>query len=130
MYNWFSLFMVAIGGAVGSVSRFTLSHFLSQQFNPWIFPTATFLINVVGCLFIGVLAGVGERYQWLTTDLRLLLMTGVLGGFTTFSAFGLETFALIRREELMVALAYSLFSIIFGLIFVWLGHALVTGLTR
>lgn len=130
MFNWFSLAMVALGGAIGSVSRFTLYQLIAQPLSHWVFPIATFLINVVGCLLIGILAGVGERFEWLTTDLRLLLITGLLGGFTTFSAFGLETFALIRRDELMVALAYSVLSVLVGLIFVWLGHALIAGFSK
>lgn len=130
MFNWFSLAMVALGGAMGSVARFILYQLISQPLSLWVFPIATFVINVVGCLLIGILAGVGERFEWLTTDLRLLLITGLLGGFTTFSAFGLETFALIRRDELMVALAYSVLSVVVGLVFVWLGHALIAGFAK
>ena len=107
---------VALGGAVGSVARFKLSGLVLRQFIGWTFPISTFVINIVGCFAIGVLAGLGEKYEWLSTDLRLLLITGLLGGFTTFSAFGLETFVLLRQGAVAMAFLYILSSVMVGLL--------------
>ena len=128
MGNCFSILMIALGGATGAVSRYSVSKWMLRYTLDWTFPIATFTINVMGCLLIGVLAGVGERFNWLTSDLRLLLITGVLGGFTTFSAFGLETFTLLRRGELWVAMGYVGLSVVLGLLLLWLGFVAVTTL--
>ena len=126
MGNWFSILMVALGGATGAVSRYSMTQWMLRYTTDWTFPIATFAINVMGCLLIGVLAGVGERFNWLNSDLRLLLITGVLGGFTTFSTFGLETFTLLRRGELWVAMGYVGLSVMVGLLLLWLGFMTVT----
>lgn len=112
---------VAIGGAVGSVVRFKLSGLVLRQFIGWTFPISTFVINIVGCFAIGVLAGLGEKHEWLSTDLRLLLITGLLGGFTTFSAFGLETFVLLRQGAVTMAFLYILSSVMVGLLLLMCG---------
>lgn len=128
MNNWFSMFMVAIGGATGAVSRYSASKWMLKYTPDWTFPIATFTINVIGCLLIGILAGCGERFSWLSSDVRLFLITGVLGGFTTFSAFGLETFALLRRGEPWIAMGYVGLSVMVGLLLLWLGFMAATAL--
>jgi CrcB protein len=79
------------------------------------FPLATFLVNVVGCVMAGVLAGLAVKRDLFTPDVRLFLFTGLLGGFTTFSAFGVETVQLLRRGEYAVAIAYVVLSVMVGL---------------
>lgn len=116
---------VALGGAVGSVARFKLSGWVFRQFVDWTFPVSTFVVNILGCFAIGVLAGMGEKYQCLTTDVRLLLMTGLLGGSTTFSAFGLETFMLLRQGAVAMAFFYVLTSILVGLLLLICGFWLI-----
>lgn len=116
--------LVAIGGAIGSVARFKLSQIVSLQTATSAFPYGTFVVNVIGCLAIGVLAGHTGRSAWLSADARLLLMTGLLGGFTTFSAFGLETFLLLRRGDLLVAAGYAGLSVVVGVAAVAAGMAL------
>mgnify|MGYP003385730637 CR=1 FL=1 len=81
-------------------------------------------MNVIGCLVAGVLAGLAERHDLFSPDARLLLFTGVLGGFTTFSAFGLETMFLLKRGELVVASANVILSVAAGLMALWIGLAL------
>lgn len=85
---------------------------------------------MLGCLAVGVLAGVGERYQVFGTEARLFLFTGLLGGFTTFSAFGLEASHLLRRGELAWAALYVGCSVVFGIAAVWLGFKLVSVIPR
>lgn len=126
MNNWLAMLYVALGGAAGSVLRFRVVGAVAQSFVIGVFPVGTFVVNIVGCLLIGGLAGVGERFSWLTDDVRLLLVTGLLGGFTTFSAFGLETFNLLRRGDLATAAVYVLLSVLVGLLCVWLGFVAVS----
>ena len=115
------ILLVALGGALGSVARYKLSGLVLQNTMDWRFPAGTFAVNVVGCLVAGLLAGLAERHEFFTADTRLLLFTGVLGGFTTFSAFGLETMILLRRGELMVAGSNIVLSVVAGLAALWIG---------
>jgi len=118
------ILLVALGGAIGSVSRFKLSGYILHHTIDWRFPAGTFVVNVLGCLVAGLLAGLAEKYDYFSADARLLVFTGVLGGFTTFSAFGLETMFLIKRGELMVASANVILSVIAGLVALWIGFGL------
>lgn len=124
-----STLLVAFGGALGAVARFKLSEYVFLSYPDTRFPLGTFLVNVIGCLLIGALAGLSERSDLMSTDLKFFLMTGVLGGFTTYSAFGLETFSLVRRSEFLVAGSYVGLSVVVGLLAVWLGFIL-TGPAR
>ncbi|UVW30631.1 fluoride efflux transporter CrcB [Massilia sp. H6] len=118
-----SVLLVAAGGAIGSVLRFKLSSWILQQTVIWRFPLGTFLVNVIGCCVMGLLAGFALRDSSFTPHARLFLMTGILGGFTTFSAFGLETFHLLRRDEVGVALIYVVLSLICSLLALWAGFS-------
>jgi CrcB protein len=122
-----ALLLVAVGGAVGSAARFQMSSWLLHHTVSWRFPLGTFSVNVLGCLVAGSLGGLIAKQSAFAPDVRLLLLTGLLGGFTTFSAFGLETFLLLKRGEVGVALSYALLSVIAGLAGVWLGYSLVPG---
>lgn len=107
--------VVAAGGAMGAVARYKLSGFVLHRTLDWVFPVPTFVVNVIGCLAAGVLAGLVERHDLFGPQTRLLLFTGILGGFTTFSAFGLETLFLLRRGQPAAAAAYVVLSVIIGL---------------
>ena len=119
------IILVALGGAVGSVCRYKLSGFVLYQTINWRFPLGTFLVNVIGCLAIGILAGLILKFELFSSQSRLFLITGIMGGFTTFSAFGLETFYLIREKEFLVAGSYVLASVIPGLLVLSIGFLLV-----
>lgn len=107
---------VAGGGALGAVSRFLLGELIQGQST---FPRGTLLINVSGCLVFGLLSGLtAER---VTEPMRLFLFTGILGGYTTFSAFGGETVALARDQPARAA-AYVLLSVGLGLAAVAAGY--------
>ena len=119
------LLLVALGGAIGSVSRFKLSGLVLHHTIDWRFPAGTFAVNVLGCLLAGILAGLAEKQHFFDADVRLLVFTGFLGGFTTFSAFGLETMNLIKRGDVAVASANVLLSVVVGLLALWLGLSAV-----
>jgi len=120
-----AILLVALGGAVGSVARYKLSGLVLHHAVDWRFPAGTFAVNVIGCLVAGVLAGLAEKHDMLSADARLLLFTGLLGGFTTFSAFGLETMHLMKRGDLGVAAANVVLSVLAGLVALWLGMAAI-----
>ena len=121
-----ALLWVAIGGAVGSVARFKLSGFVLHHTIDWRFPAGTFIVNVLGCLVAGLLAALAEKHDFFDAQMRLLLFTGFLGGFTTFSAFGLETMNLVRRGEIGIASANVLLSVVAGLAALWIGMAVAS----
>jgi len=109
------MLLVAAGGAVGSMTRYQIGAWVLARTETWAFPLGTFLVNVLGCLIAGVLIGIDEQRHFLSLELRVLVFTGFLGGFTTFSAFGVETVALIERGAFGMATAYVLSSVLLGL---------------
>jgi len=115
-----SFLLIFIGGGIGSALRY-LSTLFVQKYFPTIFPTATLLVNVLGCFLIGILIGLLDKNQLSNPNLKLLLITGFCGGFTTFSAFGLENIVLLQNNNSIYAFAYIALSIVLGLFAVWLG---------
>jgi CrcB protein len=119
-----ALVYVAVGGALGSLARYGMAG-ASQNWAAlhWgmRFPIGTLGVNWLGCVLIGVVAGLADKHGLLGADARLFLVTGVLGGFTTFSAFGLETMLLLRSADYGLALGYVLTSVLGGVALVALG---------
>ena len=111
------LFLVGAGGFLGSVLRFSVSEWMARRYQDK-FPAGTLAVNLIGCLLIGLLAGLAGRRNLLSPDVRLLIITGFLGGFTTFSAFGLDTVSLLRRGKSGLALLYLGVSVFGGLLLV------------
>jgi CrcB protein len=115
------LLIVGLGGFIGSVLRFLVSklnlyvHFLS-------IPVGTLTVNILGSFVIGILAGVSAKSEIITPDLRLFLMVGICGGFTTFSSFSNENMMLMQNEQFLSALLYTGLSIFLGFIAVYLGY--------
>ena len=118
------IILVGIGGFIGSVFRFLLSGFVHRLVPLSEFPFGTLAVNVAGCLLIGLLNGLAETRQVIGPELRLFLMIGMLGGFTTFSAFGYETLELIRDAEVSRAMGNVFLQVLLGLVAVWLGDML------
>ena len=85
------------------------------------FPLGTFVVNMVGCLAIGYLMQLSESRGVLQAEWRLFVFVGLLGGFTTFSSFGMETFQLIRDGELVYATVNAVGQVVCGLALVWIG---------
>jgi CrcB protein len=119
------LLIVGLGGCIGSMARYKLGGLVLHHSLDWRFPLGTFVVNVLGCLVAGILAGFVERHDFFSADTRLLLFTGFLGGFTTFSAFGVETVFLLKRGEVSVAVSYVVLSVIVGLGVLWLEIAMI-----
>ncbi|HEX4951778.1 MAG TPA: fluoride efflux transporter CrcB [Thermoanaerobaculia bacterium] len=118
-----SALLVGLGGFAGSVCRYWLGGAV-HRFAGAAFPWGTLAVNLLGCFVIGWLAGLAELRGVLSAELRLLLLVGFLGGFTTFSSFGWETFSLLRGGELWKAGANAGLHLVTGLLAVWLGHGL------
>ena len=113
--------IVALGGALGSVARYKLGGFVLHHTQTWNFPVSTFCVNLLGCFAIGVLAALVEHHDLLSLAARSFLFTGVLGWFTTFSAFAYESSFLLRRGMTNMALSYVALSALCGVAGVLLG---------
>lgn len=118
---------IAIGGAIGSMARFGIGNFVSQKYGET-FPWGTLVINVTGSFVIGVLAALTEPDARMTPQSRVLarqlLMTGVCGGYTTFSSFSLQTLNLLHDREWLYAGGNVVLSVVLCMIAVWLGYLL------
>lgn len=116
------ILLVLLGGAIGTGFRFgvvNLVTYLLRQ--PPKYPLATFIINLTGSFVIGFLAELFDARMPVSPELRAMLLVGVLGGYTTFSSFSLETLNLIRDNQPGAAFLYSAGSVLLGLIATWLG---------
>jgi CrcB protein len=116
--------LIAIAGGAGSVLRYAVQMAIARVVSQP-FPVGTLLVNVVGCFAIGALAGHFSANTAVREEYRLALTVGLLGGFTTFSSFGLETFELLMQRQIGIALTYVAGSCLAGLTAVWLGWRLV-----
>jgi CrcB protein len=115
--------LVACGGAIGSVIRYYVGQWALRIMGPG-FPWGTLTVNVVGCFVIGVFAEMIARRFGASPDLRLLLITGFLGGFTTFSAFSLDAISLFERGAVASGAAYMVASVGLSMVAVFAGLAI------
>ena len=116
------LLLVGAGSFLGGIARYALSG-LVQRWAGAGFPWGTLAVNVTGCFAIGAVLHLVEDRAMLGPDARVFLVVGILGGFTTFSAFGWETFELLRANQPGLALVNAAGSVTAGLAAVWLGRA-------
>ena len=121
---WLQIAVISPGASVGAVLRWLAGVWLNERWNG--FPLGTLFVNCVGGLLIGVALAWFERTP--NEMLRLLLVTGLLGGFTTFSAFSVESLILLQRGEWVLALGHSLAHVVGALAFAALGFRLGQGL--
>lgn len=120
-------FLVGAGGALGAIARHALNHVISQRMNASTFPLGIFLINVSGSLLIGVLAGViASGRAPMSDETRSFLVVGILGGFTTFSSFSLDTLTLLRSGHHGQATINVVGQVALSLVLVWVGFRLAS----
>ncbi|NHB66367.1 MULTISPECIES: fluoride efflux transporter CrcB [Acinetobacter] len=117
--NWL---LVAMGGAIGATLRYGAGMLIAKP--QMLFPWPTWWTNIIGCLCAGIFFALSQKYSFLQTEARLFLMVGILGGFTTFSSFGLETFQLLKQGAVTIALSYVISSVIVGVLMLGVGFYL------
>lgn len=115
--------VIALGGSLGALARFGLAQWVAAHW-PRSFPLATFAVNLIGCLLIGILYGLWLHRPELSPLLRQGVFIGFLGAFTTFSTFSLDTLRLLENGESLMALGYILLSVCICLIATWAGLSL------
>jgi len=114
---------IALAGLVGTLLRYWLSGFVARQYGET-FPWGTMAVNLIGCLLTGVVFCLTEERFLVSPTLRTVVLIGLLGGFTTFSSYGLQTFTLLRDGEFGFAILNVIASNILGLFMVWIGYVL------
>lgn len=110
-----NVLLVALGGAVGSIGRYLISRMVESSF-PW----TTFTVNILGSLFIGLFVGMADKGN-VSPEMKLLLVTGFCGGFTTFSTFSNESFNMMKVGDVLQTALYVGASVIIGILAVWVG---------
>jgi len=118
------LLLIGAGGFIGSVLRYVVSGLVQTLSQSIAFPYGTLAVNVLGCLSIGFISELADSRALISPDTRVFLVVGILGGFTTFSAFGNETMNLIRDGEPALALMNVSAQVLLSLGAVWLGYTL------
>jgi CrcB protein len=124
-----NLLLIGGGGFLGSVARYYVTGWTGQLTHASRFPLGTLVVNAVGCLLMGFLAGLAEHAHLFSASTRLFLLTGFLGGFTTYSAFAFETWFLAREQLLGAALLNVTLQLLLGLGALMLGARLSTLVT-
>lgn len=117
------LLLVGLGGFAGAVGRYLVSGLAHKVFNTETYPVGTITVNIIGCLLLGFLAGLVQTREFLSTEIRLCVMIGLLGSFTTYSTFSYETVMLLRDGQYIAAVVNVIGHIIVGLLAVAGGYA-------
>jgi CrcB protein len=113
--------LVFLGGGIGSALRYLVSKASTNWLLHHPFPFATFAVNIIGCFLIGFFLTLPEKFDWFTIEYRLFLATGICGGFTTFSTFSYENYALIKEGDYFYFVGYTILSFAIGLTATFLG---------
>jgi len=117
------LLAIGTGSFIGGIFRYLLSQFIQARFLS-AFPYGTLFVNIIGCFLIGLVFGLADRGN-LTQEWRLIIATGFIGGFTTFSAFSNETVSMLRDGQLGYALVYIIASVVLGLMATFIGISII-----
>src|SRR5688500_6975448 len=118
------IMLVGLGGGLGSVARFLCQRSVSAWY-PHAFPFGTLIVNFLGCFLIGLLLGLMEKGSFVKPELKLLLITGFCGGYTTFSAFAAENIQLLRDGRLLYFVMSAAGSVVLGILAAFAGLSLV-----
>lgn len=117
------LFLIGFAGFIGTLGRYWLSGLVARRYGET-FPSGTLAVNLIGCFLVGILFCLLQERFLVNQTVRTIIMIGFLGGFTTFSSFGLQTFTLLQNGQFgLAALNVSLSNLI-GLILVWAGYSI------
>jgi CrcB protein len=119
--------LIGIAGFIGTLLRYWLAGFVTRQSGET-FPWGTLVVNIVGCLLAGAVFHLAEERSLFDPTLRTVILIGLLGGFTTFSSFGLQTFTLVRDGAIGLATLNLVVSNVLGLFMVWAGYSLAKAL--
>lgn len=119
-----NILLVGLGGGAGSILRYWCQKWFAEH-TVQNFPWSTFTVNLTGCFLIGLIYAVAEKTTLLSPQTRLLLITGVCGGFTTFSTFAFENVNLLRSGDMIYFLLYSIGSVVLGITAVFAGIAVI-----
>jgi len=119
-----SIIIVGFGGFIGTVARFLVSRYFQENVDS-VFALSTFVVNILGSLIIGIIYGISEKGDFLSSEVRLFLTVGICGGFTTFSTFTNDAFLLLRQEEWIRFAFYTSFSFFIGLLAVYAGRIMI-----
>ena len=122
-----TIFYIALGGGLGSVLRY-LTSVVMNKYVQATSPYATFVTNIIGCLLIGLFFGYLEKQNAVSQDLKFFLITGLCGGYTTFSAFSHENVQLLQNNQILIAFLYISLSVFLGLMATWTGLIIAKGL--
>jgi len=115
-----TLLLIGLGGFLGSISRFLIALSVNRIFQS-VLPIGTLVVNIVGCLFIGIIYSLAEQKNIMSPELRVFLGVGFCGGFTTYSSFAFEKFSLIKSGDFLMLSIYIGASVFLGLIAVYIG---------
>jgi CrcB protein len=118
-----NIILVFLGAGFGGVLRYAIGNII--KWNGTNFPWATFAVNIIGCFLIGLILAYSLKNETFSTNYKLLLTTGVCGGFTTFSALSAESLQLIKQGNWMLALAYIICSIVLGIVACGIGFQMI-----
>jgi fluoride exporter len=117
-----ALLFVGIGGGLGSMLRYIIQVFVGRHV-PLVFPLGTFLVNISGCFLIGMFYSLAEKHTGFTPEWRLFLITGICGGYTTFSTYSYDGLILLRQGAGLSFCMYVIGSVVLGLVATFVGAA-------
>lgn len=117
------LFLIGLAGFVGTIARYGLSGLVAKRYGET-FPLGTLAVNLIGCFLVGLLFYLMQERFLVNQNVRTIILVGLLGGFTTFSSLGLQTFTLLQNGEFGLAVANLGISNLIGLFMVWVGYTL------